>query len=114
MKVLVTGGRERADAWRVATELHKLLPFSHLIEGGARGADALAAQWAERIGVQSVTCSANWNKFGKGAGAIRNGNMLGLLSDGDVVIAFPGGTGTANMVKQAINSKIALTIKEVA
>jgi hypothetical protein len=71
-----------------------------IIEGGARGADKLARQWAEDRGVPVATYPAEWDRHGVSAGPIRNRQML---EDGkpDMVLAFPGGKGTANMVEQA-------------
>ena len=49
MKVLVCGGRDFSNAallTSVLDDLHHARGFTLLIHGGARGADALAAQWA--------------------------------------------------------------------
>lgn len=103
MKVLVCGGRDYSDKLRVWSVLHEIqadTPIKHLIEGGARGADAFAAEWATTTnGVQLVTCSANWDRDGKAAGPIRNIKMLELGVD--LVVAFPGSAGTAHMVESA-------------
>jgi hypothetical protein len=71
-----------------------------IIQGGARGADKLAREWAEDRGVGCVTFRADWEKHGPSAGPIRNGQML---SEGkpNLVLAFPGGRGTADMVQRA-------------
>lgn len=71
-----------------------------LIEGGATGADRLAREWADMNGVQVLTFPAEWNIHGKSAGPIRNKKML---EEGrpDMVVAFPGGRGTQNMINQA-------------
>lgn len=99
MKVLVCGGRryssiEKVD--QVLSTIHEDGVISHLIEGGAEGADTIARTWAQGVGVQTVTCKANWEQFGKSAGPRRNANMLSLGPD--LVVAFPGGAGTAHMV----------------
>lgn len=70
-----------------------------IIEGGAPGADRLARLWSESRGVHCASVCALWGKYGKKAGPLRNAAMLDLRPD--VVIAFPGGSGTANMVRQA-------------
>lgn len=108
MKLLVCGGRDYDDQMRVDYELDILGP--HLvIEGGARGADRLARRWAERREVQCRTFAADWAKHGKSAGPIRN---LLMLDEGkpDAVLAFPGGRGTADMVRQAERAGIPVTI----
>lgn len=105
MKILVTGGRDYQDKERVESELHALMqehaPITHVITGAAQGADYLATAWAAKVGIQVVECIANWHKHKKAAGAIRNSAMLELLADGDMVVAFPGGRGTADMVRKA-------------
>ncbi len=103
MKLLVCGGRDYLDAELVGIVLdriHKETPITLLIQGGAMGADSLARAWARRMGVENRTFEADWNKHGKGAGPIRN---LQMLTEGrpDMVVAFPGGRGTTNMVDQA-------------
>jgi hypothetical protein len=104
--VLVTGGRDYHDRVAVARALAALDP-GLIIEGGARGADTLARLWAESEGVHVMHCEARWNAYGKRAGPVRNGVMVrtaALLKAGgaDVrVVAFPGGTGTADCIAQA-------------
>lgn len=102
MKVLVCGGREFDDATlldSVLDNFHKGYRITVLIEGGARGADSLAREWAFKRGVHCATMPALWNTYRKKAGPIRNGHML--LLGPVVVFAFPGGNGTENMVSQA-------------
>lgn len=99
MKVLVCGGRNYTDYEQLYTVLDKLPNFTELVEGGARGADHLAGQYADSRGVDHITMWANWKAYGKSAGFKRNSKMLG--SKPDLVVAFPGGAGTANMIKLA-------------
>lgn len=74
------------------------LPFvpTLIIQGGAKGADALAKRWAIEHGIHSVEVSALWDAFGKSAGYRRNAAML--LLKPDYCIALPGGRGTADMI----------------
>lgn len=107
MKVLVCGGRNYRDRQRVFAELlslHLRIPITLVIHGGASGADGLAHSWAERFGVQSKVFQAAWDKHGKAAGPIRNSQML--LENPDLVLAFPGGRGTADMVNKAKNAGV--------
>lgn len=103
MRVLVCGGRDYGDAERVQEVLDALdreTRISYLIEGEAPGADTLARQWADARWIPVLKFPADWEKHGKAAGSIRNRQML---DEGrpDLVVAFPGGRGTANMVDQA-------------
>ena len=119
MKVLVCGGRDYRDRdtiRRVLSEQHAVIAFTHLIHGACEGTDLIAAKWAEDNGVQPVACKALWWKQNKAAGPIRNRRMLDL--EPHLLIAFPGGKGTANMVKQAkeanvqVYQPIAFTVSE--
>lgn len=71
-----------------------------IIHGAGPGADTCAAIWAKRHGVPVQAYPANWKKHRRAAGPIRNSRML---ADGrpDIVIAMPGGAGTADMVAKA-------------
>jgi hypothetical protein len=102
-RVLVCGGRDYADRRHVYDVLdvaHEANPIVLLIAGGANGADALAVDWAGKASVKTQVFPADWEKHGRSAGPLRNQQML---DEGKphMVIAFPGGRGTADMVKRA-------------
>jgi predicted Rossmann-fold nucleotide-binding protein len=104
VRVLVCGGRDYRDA---ATFTHAMRrvdetfgPFRTVISGGARGADAYAHAWAVENERRSYVFPAQWGIHGKRAGPIRNAEML-RVGKPDLVVAFPGGRGTADMAKQA-------------
>jgi ABC-type Fe3+-hydroxamate transport system substrate-binding protein len=98
VKVLVCGGRNYVDYEYIKEVLDQHEP-DIVIHGGATGADILAGRWAREEGVMEVRVDANWDYYGNSAGPVRNAWMLELHPD--MVIAFPGGKGTANMIKQA-------------
>lgn len=98
MKILVCGGRnfnDRAALFRTLDHAQ----ISHVIIGDAEGADALTRERARSRRVPLTIYFANWQCFGKAAGPLRNQEML--KSKPDRVIAFPGGKGTAHMVRIA-------------
>lgn len=112
MRVLVCGGRDfdKSSVWnwleRFAygdiaeiTGIHRP-KITALIHGGARGADEGAAEWGKSEGLRVIAFHADWKKHGKAAGPIRNQRMIDEGKP-DIVIAFPGGRGTANMVALA-------------
>ena len=101
MKVIVCGSRDWDDIWFLWDVLGQQEPkISFLIQGGAKGADEHARSWAKAHEVPQQEYEADWNKHGKAAGPIRNQKMLDEGKP-DVVIAFPGGRGTADMVRRA-------------
>ena len=104
MRVLVCGGRDYDD-WGRMCEVLDGVKMSVLIEGCAAGADTLANRYAREHGIHIEHHPADWNKYGKAAGPIRNRQML-VEGKPDLVIAFPGGRGTANMVEQARNAGV--------
>lgn len=103
MKVLVCGGRDfrsPAQVHAALDRLHAETPITELIQGGAPGADAYAREWACRHPeIRRYVCHAEWNKHGLAAGPLRNAKML--TWGPDLVVAFPGGAGTADMVRRA-------------
>jgi hypothetical protein len=91
------------------TEMHKNEPFECVIEGGALGADRLAREWAEGMAIRVETFDADWMAHGPAAGPMRNRRML---EEGrpDMLVAFPGGAGTADMVRQARRARVATVV----
>jgi len=88
------------------------LPITRLIEGCARGADHLAERYVQDNPSSTITLMhfpADWYTHGKAAGPIRNKQML-VEGKPDLVIAFPGGRGTANMVEQVRRAGVPLLI----
>lgn len=103
MKIIACGGRDFDDVpavWHALDTLHGREPVTELIEGGARGADRCARAWAASKKVPVRTFEADWDRLGKRAGHERNYAML-MVGRPELVVAFPGGRGTANMVEQA-------------
>lgn len=97
--VLVTGGRDYTDRARVyqcLDYLHRTRDVWRVMQGGARGADKLAEEWAATNEVECLRVPARWKIGGKRAGMARNARMADYRPD--VVMAFPGGAGTEVMV----------------
>jgi hypothetical protein len=112
LKVLVTGGRDYHDIKTIAAWLdgiHDDFQIRQVIEGGADGADRHAREWALRHGVKVITYVADWETYGRAAGVRRNTRML-EESEPDLVLAFPGGRGTADMVRKARKKKVDLVL----
>ncbi len=103
MTLLVTGGRDFSD-WPILRDtldaLHEQHRFTLLLHGNANGADHLAGVWAYRRGILTKAFPADWKTHGRAAGPIRNQRMLDEGKP-DLVVAFPGGRGTADMVRRA-------------
>ena len=75
-----------------------------VVHGDTSRADKMAGRWADARGVNVIPFPADWRKFRKAAGPIRNSIMLEAASP-DVVVAFPGG-GSDDMVAKAYDMGI--------
>lgn len=104
MRVLVCGDREWADPVLIRLLMDGLYPYGTVIHGACRGADTMAGQAAFGASVETEVYPADWDRYGKGAGHIRNQQMLDE-GQPDVVVAFhddiENSRGTADMVRRA-------------
>lgn len=108
MIVLVTGGRNYSDIDRVFETLDQVdakTPITRIVVGDARGADEFAAEWTAARCRACVIYKADWLKHGRSAGPRRNQKMLDD-SKPSLVVAFPGGSGTADMVSRATKAGV--------
>lgn len=105
MKVIVCGGRDYDNydiVCEVLDRVQRERGFTAVVQGGAKGADMLGKRWAIENNYPYEEYTANWSLYGKAAGVLRNQEML-EESGAQIVIAFPGGTGTYDMIKRARN-----------
>lgn len=107
--VLVCGGRDYDNMGKVSEVLDEEAP-DMIIHGAARGADHLAQHYANYHSLPFMQYPAEWTKHGSAAGPIRNAKML-KYGKPDLVVAFPGGRGTRNMVNLA--RKAGVPVREV-
>jgi hypothetical protein len=99
VRVLVCGGRDFTDRTLLYRVLDEIKP-SAIVNGAANGADALSSEWARDHNVPRHEFPAQWQLYGKAAGPVRNQRML-LEARPQLVVAFKGGRGTADMIRQA-------------
>lgn len=132
MRVLVCGSRHFNDYEKLKQWLDwYILPNNEkhtIIEGEARGADLLARKYAEGRGMDVLPFPAEWDKYGKAAGPIRNSQML-KEGKPELVIAFLGpvavseftsglsdskySSGTKNMIDQARKAGVETVVVDV-
>jgi len=106
-RLLVCGGRYFADEVFLRAQMNAAIGQRRnvvVIHGDAPGADRLADKIAREAGVPIVRFRAGWS-LGRRAGPIRNQRMI---DEGrpDLVLAMPGGDGTADMVRRALAAGI--------
>ena len=122
MRVLVCGGRDYSDSpalFRALDAIDREHGITCIIHGGASGADDIAHSWWTRRYVDRkrpgwftlAVCRPDWSAAGKAAGPQRNQMML-ERGKPDMVLAAPGGRGTADMVRRAREAGV--TVIEVA
>lgn len=105
MKVLVCGDRNWTDREAIHRYLNELRSagYTEVIEGGARGADTIAGEEALKLHFSVSHFPAQWNKYGRAAGPIRNRKMLDQKPQ--LVVAFHNdiehSKGTADCIKEA-------------
>ena len=93
------GVRERQHVYATMSAIRDHYGHIVVVVGGAPGLDKCVETWAGDMGVHCAVVRALWNKLGNSAGPMRNTAMLALTPH--VCVAFPGGTGTADMKRQA-------------
>ena len=101
MKVIIAGGRDYNFGQNDINLLDYIATkwsITEVVSGGATGADTGGEMWAKSAGLPVKKFPANWKKYGKIAGPLRNAEMAAYA---DAVILFPGGKGTANMFENA-------------
>lgn len=110
MIIIVCGGRDyvnRIHVFSVLSELHSQCAITGVVNGGAHGADSLATEWADSVGVKAVIFFPDWRKYKNSAGPIRNRRMASE-SRAELCVAFPGGRGTQDMIDAATERGISV------
>lgn len=89
MKILITGDREYKNLETIKTSFALFecdVKNSDVIHGDAKGADKLAGEYAKLLGYNVIAMPADWNKYGKKAGPLRNLEMI--EQNPDIVLIF--------------------------
>lgn len=123
MYVLMAGSRGWVEREVIASDLDWLLTFGEevrVIEGGARGADTIARQEAERRGLRVLEVRPDWDRHGRSAGYVRNEQMIqvlrtkGTLGHRVGVLAYQvdGSRGTAHTIRTAERFGLDVVVRE--
>jgi hypothetical protein len=113
MRTIIAGSREGVTYEDViqAVELCGWLP-STVICGGARGADALGEAWAESKNVPIEYFPADWNRYGRSAGPIRN-SLMAQQSEALIAVWDGFSRGTKNMIELAAKHNLRIYIHRI-
>ena len=100
MKVVIVGTRTYPDLEQVRKYVRDLSPDDIIVSGGAKGVDETAEGEARKLGMEVISVPAEWNKYGKRAGLMRNDIIVGMA---DCVVAFWDGVslGTKYTIDKA-------------
>ena len=108
-KVLVCGSRDWTNKEIIKKRLEQLPAGTTIIHGGCRGADIIAGEVAKELGFEIEVFPASWSIYGRGAGPIRNKQML-TEGEPELVIVFHNNLeeskGTKNMINLAKADKV--------
>jgi hypothetical protein len=100
VKTIVAGSRDIVDIKPIRIAFKRCSwEITEVVSGTARGVDRMGEQVAEELGIPVKRFPADWDKFKKAAGHIRNAEMAKYA---DALIAIWDGEspGTANMIAQ--------------
>ena len=100
MKLITAGGRDykfiKEDILFLRTIKSQV---TEVVSGGAKGADSEGERWANYHGIPITKFPADWDKYGRKAGPMRNKQMAEYA---DGLVLFQGGRGSANMYSNAL------------
>lgn len=122
MRLILTGSRDWSCPWVVKDWMLQLRetvgpPFDRvvIVHGAARGLDRMAHALTPTMGFSREPHPADWERFGRAAGPIRNAQMLALGAD--AVVGFKDGFlvdlrsgGTENMIDLAMRAGVPVEV----
>ena len=112
-KVIIAGGRDFNDYDLLKVKMNRILSNITdeivVISGTARGADSLGEKYATEMGYKLEQYPANWNKYGKRAGYLRNKQMADV-AHACVCFWDSKSKGTKHMIDLANEKKLKLRV----
>lgn len=107
MKLAVVGSRTFNDyslLCEYLDKIHEREPITHIVSGGAKGADKLSEKWAVEHDIETIIFIPDWGTFGRKAGFMRNQD---IITTSDKVLALWDGesAGTKNSIELAKRQK---------
>jgi hypothetical protein len=86
-RIQITGARDYTDKIVVKQALKEFIPeYCVVVHGNCSGADKLCGEIATKLGFEVEVFPAQWNKYGRAAGPLRNIQMLDTKPN--VVLVF--------------------------
>ena len=112
MRTIVAGSRTITNIAAVFRVLDRCpWEITVLIHGAAKGVDSIGRDWANFNGVDIEEYPADWDKYGKAAGPMRNLQMVAEGKAGAVVVVWDGESrGSKDMIDVALANKLHLLV----
>lgn len=126
VRIIVAGCRDFTNYTRIKSELDIFINFLYksgfkksdilLISGGAKGVDSFAERYAKENHFKMKCFQADWDKYGRAAGPIRNETMAKYAAENGFGLSYlyafwdRKSRGTKNMIETAKKYKIPVTI----
>ena len=104
MKTIIAGPRDYYIYQSLLEAIDKISwEITEVVSGRARGVDKMGERWAKEHGIPVQPFPADWDRFGKRAGPIRNTQMANYVgSEGALLALWDHQTiGTGNMIETA-------------
>jgi hypothetical protein len=100
MRVIIAGSRSIVDYDQVLVAVDNSdFYIKEVVSGAARGVDALGERYALENSLPCMQFHADWDKYGRRAGPIRNSEMA-KYADAAIVVWDASSTGSRNMIEQ--------------
>lgn len=113
MKTIIAGSRGITD-YNIVEQavIESGFDITCVVSGMARGVDTLGEQWAIKNGINIQHFPADWNKFKKSAGYIRNADMA-KIAEALIVIILNDSRGSLHMLELAQKKNIPIYCKRI-
>jgi hypothetical protein len=103
MRVIIAGSRDVSDPAIVDHVIRESgLPITEVVSGGCRGVDTLGERWAMTHSLPVARFPANWHRFGRMAGPLRNSEMI-AYAEAAIVVRYLDSKGSADLEYKARN-----------
>ncbi len=115
MKVIIAGLRRFNDYDLFKAKLEQMIQdneieMTEIVSGGASGVDSMAERYANENGISVKVFQADWKKYGRGAGPLRNKKMAEYVGEKGALVAFwdykSKGTGSMINIAEKMNLNI--------
>lgn len=112
MKTIIAGSRDITDYQILCAAIKESgIVITEVVSGGARGVDTLGERYAKENNLPLTRKPAEWDKYGKAAGALRN---IQMAEESQALIAvWNGSRGTQHMIGVAQDKGLKVHVHKI-